>query len=108
MRAYLLYAVDGSFVGFIPDEGIRMTEKRGPDRSGLIILPGGKNQEPDRMQIAETAEQQFVNYFGVKGVKMELVREAVRKWNLGIDPKSMTEAIMFEHFYTIQAKLFAQ
>lgn len=103
-------SLDGFALGFLPLPGFWMTDKQGPDRRGLIVLPGGggKNQEPDRMQISETAEEQFMNYFGAKGVKMEQVREAIRKWNSNADPKSMTEALMFEHFYTIQAKIFAQ
>lgn len=74
--------------------------------NGKIILPG--EREPDRMTIAETAEQQMIEKYNSQGVPIPAIKEAVRKWNAGEEARSLIEATMFEVFREIQAKLFGQ
>lgn len=74
--------------------------------NGKIILPG--EREPDRMTISTTAEQQFVENYNNRGVPIPVIKESVRKWNAGEEARSLTEAMLFEAFREIQAKLFGQ
>lgn len=71
---------------------------------GMIVLPG--ENEPDRMKIAETAEQQFIEkYNGGFGMPIPLIKEAVRKWNAGEDCTNLGESTLFEEFRRIQSKV---
>lgn len=80
--------------------------KKADRYTGIVILPGGKNQEGDRMTISENAAQQFENEFGPRGISAAEVKEAVRKWNALDDPKSLKEATLFERFRELQRKVF--
>lgn len=77
---------------------------RGNGHIGKIILPG--ESEPDRMTISENAETQFIEKYNSQGVPIPVIKEAVRKWNAGEDSRSLPEAMLFEVFREIQAKLF--
>lgn len=72
--------------------------------NGKIILPG--ESEPDRVILAETAAQQIIEKYNSRGVPVPVIKEAIRKWNAGEHSRSLPEAMLFEAFREIQAKIF--
>lgn len=88
-------------MAFLPYPSFHMSK----NRDGLIVIPGDNMREPDRMTIAETAEAQFIEYYNNRNIPIPEIKEAIRRWNAGLDPKNLIQATLYEKFRELQRKV---